>query len=417
MVVATIDRKGAAPPPLTSPAPPPIVAHADPLSFSPPHNVTSALPGTSHIRRAAAILLKSQQIGIVAVLIALGIALTFAAGSHVDVLSGARINNFLNAYTLVQIGTDASSFAIMGVGATIVIIAGGIDLSVGAIYALSGVGMAMVLRTLGPMGPVATVLVALATCLSIALLCGLANGFMVIGLGVHPFIITLGTMWVLRGLAFVVSHAESVLVPDALTNVAKARLGLGADLFPVPLLVMLVVTAIGQVYLSRTVSGRHVFAVGGNPEASRYSGLRVDRIKLGVYAISGLSAGIAAFLGASFYGSATSSDANGYELYVIAAAVVGGASLIGGKGSAISATLGAILIVMIRQAIRTLHLDQNYEWIIIGSAMILAVVLDQGGTRLLARRMAAGSQMAGRHGGLPPSPAPDTSTAAPEAHS
>ena len=351
--------------------------------------MTSAPLRTSPIHRAAGIVLKSQQIGIVAVLIALGIALTFAAGSHLDPISGARTNNFLNAYTLVQMGTDASSFAIMGVGATIVIIAGGIDLSVGAIYALAGVGMAMVLRALGPMGPVATVLVALTTCLSIALVCGLANGFMVIGLGVHPFIVTLGTMWVLRGVAFVVSQAESILVPDALTSVAKARLGLGADLYPVPVLVMLVVAALGQVYLSRTVSGRYVFAIGGNPEASRYSGLRVDRIKLGVYAISGLSAGIAAFLGASFYGSATSSDANGYELYVIAAAVVGGASLIGGKGSAISATLGAILIVMIRQAIRTLHLDQNYEWIIIGSALIIAVVLDQGGTRLLARRMAA----------------------------
>jgi ribose/xylose/arabinose/galactoside ABC-type transport system permease subunit len=192
-------------------------------------------------------------------------------------------------------------------------------------------------------------------------------------------------------------------VPGALTSVAKARLGLSADLYPVPLLVMLLVAAIGQMYLSRTVNGRYVFAIGGNSEASRYSGLRVDRIKLWVYAISGLSAGIAAFLGASFYGSATSSDANGYELYVIAAAVVGGASLIGGKGSAISATLGAILIVMIRQAIRTLHLDQNYEWIIIGSAMILAVVLDQGGTRLLARRMAAAP------------PVDETSTPAPEA--
>jgi ribose transport system permease protein len=374
---------------LTTIAPRPIVAHADIFFFSPPHNVTSATRWTPPLRRAAGVVLKSQQIGIIAVLIALGVALTFAAGSHVDAVSGARTNNFLNVYTLVQMGTDASSFAIMGVGATIVIIAGGIDLSVGAIYALAGVGMAMVLRAVGPMGPVATVVVALATCLSIALLCGLANGFMVIGLGVHPFIVTLGTMWVLRGVAFVVSHAESVLVPSALTSVAKASLGLRADLYPVPVLVMLLVAVVGQVYLSRTVSGRYVFAIGGNPEASRYSGLRVDRIKLGVYAISGLSAGIAAFLGASFYGSATSSDANGYELYVIAAAVVGGASLIGGKGSAISAMLGAILIVMIRQAIRTLHLDQNYEWIIIGSALILAVVLDQGGTRLLARRMAA----------------------------
>lgn len=354
-----------------------------------PLDEASALPWTSPFRRAGGTLLKSQQIGLVAVLLALGVALTLAAGSHPDRLTGASVNNFLNAYTLVQMGTDASSFAIMGVGATIVIIAGGIDLSVGAIYALAGVGTAMVLRALGPMAPTATVCVALVTCLSISLLCGLANGFMVIGLGVHPFIITLGTMWILRGLAFVVSHAESVLVPDSLTNVAKARLGLTAELYPVPLLVMLGVMVVGQIYLSRTVNGRYVFAIGGNPEASRYSGLRVDRIKLGVYAISGLSAGIAAFLGASFYGSATSSDANGYELYVIAAAVVGGASLIGGKGSAISATLGAILIVMIRQAIRTLHLDQNYEWIIIGSAMILAVVLDQGGTRLLARRMAA----------------------------
>ncbi|HEY4657935.1 MAG TPA: hypothetical protein VIH11_00360, partial [Gemmatimonadaceae bacterium] len=124
---------------------------------------------------------------------------------------------------------------------------------------------------------------------------------------------------------------------------------------------------------------------GGNAEASRFSGLNVSRIRLGVYVLSGLLAGVAAFLGASFYGSATSSDANGYELYVIASAVVGGASLTGGKGSAVSAMLGAVLIVMIRQAIRTLHLDQNYEWIIIGGAIIVAVVLDQGGSRLLNR--------------------------------
>jgi ribose transport system permease protein len=135
--------------------------------------------------------------------------------------------------------------------------------------------------------------------------------------------------------------------------------------------------------------GRHIFAVGGNAEASRFSGLAVKRITLGVFVLSGLTAGIAAFLGAAFYGSATSSDANGYELYVIASAVVGGASLTGGKGSAVSAMLGAVLIVMMRQAIRTLHLDQNYEWIIIGGAMIIAVVLDQRGSKLLANRFSA----------------------------
>jgi len=350
-------------------------------------NSSQVAPQPESRRRLGETLARSPQIGLVAVLAALGIALTMAAGTHVDRLSGATVNDFLNAHTLVQMATDASGFAIMGVGATIVIISGGIDLSVGAIYALAGVSMAMVLRAVGPMGDVATVMLGLGTCLIVALLCGLANGLMVIGLGVHPFIITLGTMWILRGLAFVVSHAQSILVPSALTNVAKARLGFGAELSPVPLVTTLVVAVLGWVYLSRTVMGRHVFAIGGNAEASRYSGLAVPRIKLGVYLLSALTAGIAAFLGAAFYGSAPSSDANGYELYVIASAVVGGASLTGGKGSAISAMLGALLIVMIRQAIRTLHLDQNYEWIIIGAAMIIAVVLDQSGTRLLNRRL------------------------------
>ena len=354
----------------------------------------SSAPWTAPLRRVGGTLLRSQQIGLVLVLLVLGAALTAAAGSHPDRVTGETVNNFLNAYTLIQRATDASAFAIMGVGATIVIISGGIDLSVGAIYALSGVTMAMVLRAVGPMDPTATVLLGLGTCLAVSLLCGLANGLMVIGLGVHPFIITLGTMWMLRGLAFVISHAESIIVPNALTAVAKAPLGMATALYPVPLLVMLVVTVVGMLYLGRTVMGRHVFAIGGNIEASRYSGLNVNRIKLGVYLLSALCAGIAAFIGASFYGSATSSDGTGYELYVVAAAVVGGASLVGGKGSAVSAMLGALLIVTIRQAIRTLHLDQNYEWIIIGGAMIIAVVLDQSGSRLLARRLARGAPAA-----------------------
>jgi Ribose/xylose/arabinose/galactoside ABC-type transport systems, permease components len=351
----------------------------------------TATPLGNRLRGAAGAVFRSQQIGLILVLLALGAALTAMAGTHADRLTGAPVNNFLNAYTLIQVATDTSAFAIMGVGMTIVIISGGIDLSVGAIYALAGVAMAMVLRALPGLSPVMQVVVGLTVCLGTSLLCGLANGIMVIKLRVHPFIVTLGTMWMLRGVAFVVSHAESVLVPSALTHVTQASLGLRQSLYPVPFLLMVAVTIFGMIYLGRTVMGRHVFALGGNAEASRYSGLNVDRITLGVYVLSGLTAGIAAFIGASFYGSANSSDGTGYELYVIAAAVVGGASLIGGKGSAVSATLGALLIVMVRQSIRTLHLDQNYEWIIIGGAMILAVVLDQGGSRLLARRLARGA--------------------------
>ncbi len=356
-------------------------------------------------RSIASSLARSPQAGLALVILVAATGLAIAAGSHTDPVTGANVNNFLNAHTLFQMATDASGFAIMGVGATIVIISGGIDLSAGAVYALAGVVMAMVLRAAGPLDPFVTVLLGFGTCILVSLACGLANGVMVVGLQVHPFIITLGTMWMLRGIAFVASRAESILVPTALTHVAKASLGLGATLSPVPLVAMLAVTIAGSVYLTRTVMGRHIFAVGGNAEASRFAGLHVQRIRLGVFVLSSLTAGAAAFLGASFYGSATSSDANGYELYVIASAVVGGASLTGGKGSAVSATLGALLIVLIRQAIRTLHLDQNYEWIIIGGAMIIAVVLDQGGTKLVARRVAAA---AGRAPGSPKSPATES---------
>jgi ribose transport system permease protein len=332
-------------------------------------------------------IVSSQETGLVIVVLLVTIALTLLAGSHLDRRTGEIINNFWNSNTLIQTATDASFFAIMAIGATVVIISGGIDLSVGSIYALSGVSMAMLLRAMGPMGSTSTVLVGLVACAGVGLLCGLLNGALVVGLRVHPFIITLGTMWMLRGVAFVATKAESILVPTSLTGVAKASLGLTPGLYPVPMLSMIVLAVIGSVYLNRTVMGRQVFAFGGNLEASRFAGLPLYRIQLGVFAVSGLTAGLAAFLGASFYGSTSSGDAQGYELYVIAAAVVGGASLIGGKGSAIGAMLGALLIVLIRQSIRTLHFDQNYEWIVIGCAIIIAVVIDQWSTRVTARRL------------------------------
>jgi len=244
------------------------------------------------------------------------------------------------------------------------------------------------------MGPATTTLLGLVVCLGVGLACGVLNGALVVGLRVHPFIITLGTMWVLRGIAFVATKAESILVPASLTAVSKASLGLGGGLYPVPMLAMIVLTVLGIIYLTRTTMGRRIFAFGGNLEASRFAGLSLSRIQIGVFAVSGLTAGLAAFLGGSFYGSVSSGDAQGYELYVIASAVVGGASLLGGKGSALGATLGALLIVLIRQSIRTLHFDQNYEWIVIGCAIVIAVVVDQWSTRLTARRLSRAAERA-----------------------
>jgi ribose/xylose/arabinose/galactoside ABC-type transport system permease subunit len=190
------------------------------------------------VRDVARRILGAQEIGLVLVLVAVTVLLTLLAGSHPDRRTGELVNNFWNSYTLIQTATDASFFAIMAIGATMVIISGGIDLSVGSIYALSGVAMALLLRHAGPMGSAATVGLGLTICVGVGVLCGVLNGALVTGLKVHPFIITLGTMWMLRGIAFVTSKAESILVPQPLTSVAKAS----RSKHPVP--VALLVTGI-----------------------------------------------------------------------------------------------------------------------------------------------------------------------------
>jgi ribose transport system permease protein len=287
------------------------------------------------------------------------------------------VNNFLNPGSLVQILTETSFFAIMAAGMTLVIVSGGIDLSIGSIYALAGVGMAMTMRSAGWDSPV----LALLLCIGFGLLAGTINGALISTLGVHPFIISLGALWVYRGIAFVLSKAESILVPAPVTEFAKHPLFFGKGLAPVPTLFMLLFCGSLVLYLSRTTMGRRVQAVGGNVEAARYSGLPIRRVICGVYVLAGLAAGLSAFLGAAYYGSASSADASGYELYVIASTVVGGVSLNGGRGTVFGAFLGALLIVLIRTGIRVLRLDQNYEWIIIGLAIIFAVVLDRLSTK------------------------------------
>jgi ribose transport system permease protein len=303
-------------------------------------------------------------------------------------------NKFLNVQNLAQLAKDTSFIAIMAVGATFVIISGGIDLSVGAIYALASVLAAMVFSYFGPDGPgggasgMGGVLLGILTCVGVATLCGLANGGMIVALRVHPFIITLGTMAVFRGIAFVMTKGQSISgFPETFRSMVKWEVGNGLTL--VPLVVMVVVAIVGGIYLKRLAAGRRIYAIGGNELASRFSGIRVERVKLSVYLIAGLTAGIAALLSLGYYGAGTSSDGQGYELNVIAAAVVGGASLSGGKGSALGALLGALVIQMISSGIVILGIDQNYSQIIIGSVVIIAVVLDQFNNWLAKRRLAA----------------------------
>jgi len=301
-------------------------------------------------------------------------------------------NKFFNAQNLAQLAKDTSFIAIMAVGMSIVIIAGGIDLSVGSIYALASVLGALTFQHFGPDGSAAgtapwlAVSLGALACVGTAAACGLVNGSLIVSLRVHPFIITLGAMAILRGIAFVATKGQSVGgFPPLFRELVRKETSGGLSL--VPLGVMLVVLLVGWIFLSRLAAGRRVYAVGGNELATRFSGIRVGRVKLGVYLLSGLAAGVSALIALGYYGSASSGDGQGYELNVIAAAVVGGASLTGGRGTALGAVLGALIIQMISSGIVILGIDQNYSQIIIGTVVIAAVVLDNFNTWLAKRRL------------------------------
>lgn len=331
-----------------------------------------------------------KEAGLLGVVLALGLILSIFGGSlevrDRDTGTTHSVNKFLRADNLGQLAKNTSFFAIMAVGATFVIITGGIDLSVGAIYCLAAVCGAMFLNHFGLRGagagasPVWVVPAAILLCFGVGTLCGLLNGAGVVGLRVHPFVITLGTMAIYRGLAFVMTKAQAFThFPAEFTDglIRYPVVWGGATLYPLPLAIMIGVTLLAGWFLHRAVTGRHIFAIGGNEQASIFSGLPVDWVKLKVYGFSGLTAGIAAMIMLGYYGSASSDAGKGYELDVIAAAVVGGASLSGGRGTALGALLGALIIQMINNGIVILNIDQNYSQIIIGTVIVLAVALDR----------------------------------------
>jgi ribose/xylose/arabinose/galactoside ABC-type transport system permease subunit len=312
---------------------------------------------------------------------------------------------FLRPDNLIgNIATPMASYTIMAVGVTCVIIAGGIDISVGAIYALSALGTAAVLQELPEnASAMRSIPIAIVVACGIGTLCGLLNGILVVALRMHPFIVTLGTMSIFRGIGNVSVRVKQLpsqgrLLPESFTDhfmmytLPRGVFGL-PNIQPMPIIIALVIVAIGWFYLSLTVWGRQNYAVGGNEEAARFSGLPVGRIKLRVYALSGLTAGIAGLVLTGFYGSVSTNAGRGYELMVIAAAVVGGASLTGGRGTALGALLGALVIRMIENGIFILKLNQEYSSIIVGSAIIVAVAVDNLSEHLRQKRLAGAKKI------------------------
>ncbi len=294
-----------------------------------------------------------------------------------------NVSKFLNKENLVLQTTAASYIAIMAVGMTAVIVLAGIDLSVGSIYALAALLGAMAVNALGKDASTASmVAVGALVCLASGGVMGFLNGFGSVALRVHPFVVTLGTMAMYRGVVFVISGGQTAsLVSERLQiRFFKAEF---AGVYPTPTLIMLGVALAGMFVLRRTVFGRQVFAIGGNETAAKYAGIAVGRVTVLVYTIAGALAGLSGLIYLGYFASAENNAGNGYELTVIAAAVIGGASLTGGRGSAVGAVLGAILVQLIDNGMVILGVDQSYNKIVMGAAIIVAVVVDQAKSRVM----------------------------------
>lgn len=288
---------------------------------------------------------------------------------------------FLTADNLFNIGSQTAVVAVIAIGMTLVIITAGIDLSVGSVAAFAGVVGVMLIVNAGlpvPLGILSGALV--------GGICGLVNGLLVSVAGLNPFIATLGMLSVARGLVYIVTDAQAIFgTPDSFRLLGQGVLAGG---IPIPILTILVVAVVGYVVLSRTRLGRYAYAMGSNLEAARLSGIPIRRYLTSVYVISGALAGLGGMIAASRVNSGQPNYGIGLELDVIAAAVIGGASLFGGQGTVVGTLIGAFLIALIRNGAVLLSVDIFYQQVIIGVVIWLAVFWDQ----YRRRRLASASQ-------------------------
>jgi ribose transport system permease protein len=293
---------------------------------------------------------------------------------------------FLRTDNLLNVANQIAVIAIIAVGMTFVIIAGGIDLSVGSLIALSSVIAGVLIRDHGG-GTSAGVGSLLLASLGAVIACGAVGAFsgaMVIGMRIPPFIVTLAMMMVASGVAFLLAGGNSI--PELPVN--YTWLGRGADLMGIPnaVVLMLLTYVVAHLLLTRTVLGRHIYAVGDNLQAAWLSGIHVRRVLLFTYIASGLLAGVGGIVVASNYQSGDPRYGIMYELYVIAAVVVGGTSLSGGRGTIFGTLVGAFIIGVINNGMNLLQVNPYAQKVILGVVILVAVMLD----RLQVERSSSG---------------------------
>lgn len=296
-----------------------------------------------------------DRVGILMVLVALVLLMAAIAPNF------NRVDNLLNIARAISIN------AILAAGMTVVILTGGIDLSVGSTIAVSGV-VAVIVAIAGVPAP-AAVLVGM----GVGALCGLVNGWLTAYLALAPFIVTLGTMTFLRGLAYTITDGQPIVSSSLnFRDLGNGYLGP----IPIPVIVMIAVYAVVWFVLERTRYGRHVYAVGGNAEAAKLAGVRVKRVVTSVYVLAGACAGLAGVIFSARVISAQPTAGTGYELDAIAAVVLGGTSLAGGRGRIVGTLIGSVILGVLSTGLILLNVQFFTQLLIKGVVIILAVAID-----------------------------------------
>jgi rhamnose transport system permease protein len=300
-----------------------------------------------------------------------------------------RAPQFATFTNLREIFNDTSILIVLAVGQMLVILTRSIDLSVAANLCFTG----MVVAMLNAAHPAIPIPVLILIAMLVGLLLGAINGALVWKIGIPPIVVTLGTLTIYRGAAFVISGGTWVnadqMSPDFISFQRAAIWGM-----PVLSLIAIFVVVIFYVFLTRTAFGRSIYAIGVNPTAAVYTGIDVGRTKFIAFCLSGMIAGLAGYLWVSRYVIASVEVANGYELNIIAACVIGGISIAGGIGSVAGTVLGALFLGIISSALPVIHVSPFWQMAISGSAIILAIILNarserQHGRLILKKQGAA----------------------------
>ena len=282
---------------------------------------------------------------------------------------GFASENFFSVVTLTTVLNQLPALTVVTVGMTLVLIVAGIDLSVGSVLGFSATVIGIAIVGWGmplPLACVAGILTGLA--------CGAVNGALVAGFRLPAFIVTLGMLEMARGMAYIVNDSQTVYIGSSIQQIALPLPGLGVSL---ALIVALLIVAGGHFLLTRTVMGRHMIAIGSNEQAARMSGIDAKRYRLLVLALSGALAGVGGIFNAAYLGSADPNAGIGLELSAIAAAVIGGTSLMGGRGSVLGAFAGVLIIAILQNGLAQIGVSEPSKRLITGAVIVIAVLIDR----------------------------------------